>query len=456
MKVKDRNIVVVGAARSGLAAARLLKQNGAEVLVSDGGPIKAEVKSILTAAGISFEENGHSTRAYAADFAVTSPGVPDSAPILQHYAAGENRVYSEIEAASWFNSSKVIAITGSNGKTTVTSWLGHLMQTASLSHKVAGNIGIAFSDVVSEAITSAKRTDWTVLEVSSFQLDHIETFSPKISCVLNITSDHLNRYENSFDKYAASKMRILMNQGEGDVFICWSEDTIVRELLKNIQFGRGTPHIWQFSSDTEVENGIFVRENKIFFKINQTEEYLMYVDEIGLRGRHNLHNSLAVALAARAAEIRIEYIRDSLMKFEGVEHRLEEVRVLDGIRYINDSKATNVNAVWYALDSFNVPLTLIMGGRDKGNDYSEIVEQVKSKVHTIISIGEAQQSIADQLKAHVPNFKTAATMEEAVRMAKKGAKRGEVVLMSPACASFDMFESYEHRGNEFKKYVNTL
>jgi UDP-N-acetylmuramoylalanine--D-glutamate ligase len=216
------------------------------------------------------------------------------------------------------------------------------------------------------------------------------------------------------------------------------------------------PKIWRFSSVSTVQQGIFVRDNKIFFNTDNQEEYLMQIEEIGLKGRHNLHNGLATALAARAAEIRIEYIRDSLMKFEGVEHRLEYVRELDGVKYINDSKATNVNAVWYALDSIHVPTILILGGRDKGNDYSELVEQIKQKVHTIIAIGEGQKAIIDQLKEHVPYLLTADSMEQAVKEAKKVAKRGESVLLSPACASFDMFENYEHRGQEFKKYVNNL
>lgn len=452
MDVKNRHIVVIGAARSGLAAARLLHRQGARVLVTDGGKISNESKNLMHNLGIQFEEGEHTKQAFEAEFAVASPGVPDEAPIMQYYLTNRNDVYSEIEVASWFNHSNIVAITGSNGKTTVSSWLGHTWKTANISHNVAGNIGIAFSDVVA----FEKPADWTILEVSSFQLDHIHNFRPKISCILNITPDHLNRYQNKFENYAASKMRILENQGPNDVFICWNEDPIVGDLLEKKTFSSGKPRIWRFSSDVEVEEGIFVRDGQIIFKTQMKEEFLMHVDEIGLRGRHNVHNGLAMALAARAAEIRIESIRDSLMKFEGVEHRLENVRELDGVKYINDSKATNVNAVWYALDSYKVPMVLILGGRDKGNNYAEIADQVRSKVHTIIAIGESKAAIEKQLKEHVPTLKTAESMEEAVRLARKVAKRGEVVLLSPACASFDMFESYEHRGKEFKKYVNTL
>jgi UDP-N-acetylmuramoylalanine--D-glutamate ligase len=450
--VKNQHIVVIGAARSGLAAALLLNKKGADVYLTDAGTISDLYKSQLITNNIRFEENGHTEQALGADFAVVSPGVPDEAPVIQHYLGLNKPVYSEIEIGSWFTNKPIVAVTGSNGKTTVTSWLGHMWKTAGISAHVAGNIGVAFSDVVRES----ESTDWSILEVSSFQLDHIDTFRPKISLLLNITPDHLNRYQYNFGNYAASKMRIGMNQTNSDVFICWNEDVVVSRLLDQQTHWSSQPKIWRFSSVSTVQQGIFVRDNKIFFNTDNQEEYLMQIEEIGLKGRHNLHNGLATALAARAAEIRIEYIRDSLMKFEGVEHRLEYVRELDGVKYINDSKATNVNAVWYALDSIHVPTILILGGRDKGNDYSELVEQIKQKVHTIIAIGEGQKAIIDQLKEHVPYLLTADSMEQAVKEAKKVAKRGESVLLSPACASFDMFENYEHRGQEFKKYVNNL
>jgi UDP-N-acetylmuramoylalanine--D-glutamate ligase len=274
--------------------------------------------------------------------------------------------------------------------------------------------------------------------------------------LLNITPDHLNRYQYNFENYAASKMRIGMNQSDQDVFIFWNEDPVVQRLLPGHFSRTDRPRLWAFSSTSEVKDGIFVRGNKIYFNIDNNEEYLMHLEEIGLKGRHNLHNGLATALAARAAEIRIDAIRDSLMRFEGVEHRLEQVRELDGVRFINDSKATNVNAVWYALESMKVPVVLILGGRDKGNDYSELVEQIHQKVHTIIAIGEGKKAIVEQLGKHVPYLIEADSMEDAVRASKKVAKRGETVLLSPACASFDMFENYEHRGSEFKKYVNQL
>ncbi|HAC16573.1 MAG TPA: UDP-N-acetylmuramoyl-L-alanine--D-glutamate ligase, partial [Bacteroidetes bacterium] len=408
--VRDKNIIVIGAAKSGVAVARLLKEHGANVFVTDSGNISGENKETLSNSGIGFEEGGHSEQCRIADLAIVSPGVPDEAPLVQYYLNAEREVHSEIEIASWFSKKPIVAVTGSNGKTTVTSWLGHLWKSAGLSADVGGNIGVAYSDLV----RSKNNTDWSILEVSSFQLDHISTFRPKISCLLNITPDHLNRYQYKFENYAKSKMRIGMNQKDSDVFISWNEDPITNGLLYSTFNREDKPRIWKFSSTSEVTDGIFVRNDEIFFNTDKQEEYLMHIEEIGLKGRHNLHNGLATALAARAAEIRIESIRDSLMKFEGVEHRLEFVRKLDGVQFVNDSKATNVNAVWYALESFKMPVVLILGGRDKGNDYAELVEQIHQKVHTIVAIGEGKQAIKDQLSEHVPYLIEADSMEEAV------------------------------------------
>jgi UDP-N-acetylmuramoylalanine--D-glutamate ligase len=445
-------VVVVGAAKSGLAAARLLRTQGADVFLTDSGTMPDTAKARLAADGIAFEDGGHTDRAYAADFLVISPGVPTEAPIVQSYLNAGKKVYSEIELASWFERGRTVAVTGSNGKTTTASWLDHLWSTAKAPHLLAGNIGIAYSDVV---LDSADHTT-SLLEISSFQLDHIDTFRPTVGILLNITPDHLNRYQYKFENYAASKMRMCENQREGDVFIYWHEDPVVAPLIAALKGKPGAPRFMAFSDESRPDEGIFVRDGQIFFHLNHQEEFLMLVEDLGLRGRHNLHNGLATALAARVSEIKNEFIRESLMRFEGVEHRLETVRTLDGVSYINDSKATNVNAVWYALDSVKNPLVLILGGRDKGNDYSELIPQIHAKVHTIVAIGEGKAAIETQLREHVPNFLVADSMEQAVRMSKKAAKRGESVLLSPACASFDMFENYEHRGREFKKYVNQL
>lgn len=448
--VQNKHIVVIGAARSGVAAAILLKQKGADIFVTDFGAISENSKAKLAAASINFEENGHTPLAEAGEFAVVSPGVPTESPIVQHYLNSGKEVLSEIEIASWFTDEEIIAITGSNGKTTVTTWLTHIWETADADYSLAGNIGYAFS----EKVEDAKGTH--ILEVSSFQLDHIKDFKPTISVLLNITPDHLNRYGHSFEAYAASKFRITENQTAKNWFIFNYDDPMIKKHVEELQMKESFPQLWGFSNKNEVPEGAFIRNEQIIFRFNNKEETLMPVYELGLRGQHNLQNGLAAALAARAAEIKNETIRESLKTFTGVEHRLEIARVVDGVKYINDSKATNVNAVWFALDSFNVPLTLILGGRDKGNDYSELIGQIKEKVHTIIAIGESKDNVQAQLENVAPHFETADTMRDAVRLAKKGAKRGEVVLLSPACSSFDMFDDYEHRGRVFKEEVNKL
>lgn len=449
-EVKGKHIVVIGAAKSGVAAALLLSKKGAEVFVSDNGAIAEPVKQKLTAAGISFEENGHTEQSRNGDFAVVSPGVPTEAAVIQHYLNEGKRIYSEVEAASWFTRQKIVAVTGSNGKTTVANWMDHLWSTANRNHALAGNIGVAFSDTIEQ-----NEGDF-LLEISSFQLDHIQDFKPDVSMILNITPDHLNRYQNSLEAYAAAKFRITENQTANDRFIYNYDDPIIQKHVEQLKHKSSGPQLWAFSDVNEVPEGAFVRNNHIIFKFNNEEEPLMPVEEIGLQGRHNLSNGLATALAARAAEIKNETIRESLKTFAGVEHRLELAREVDGVKYINDSKATNVNAVWFALDSFHVPVTLILGGRDKGNDYSELEKQIREKVHTIIAIGESKSRIEEQLGDVSPNFVKVETMGGAVRAAQKVAKKGEVVLLSPACASFDMFDSYEHRGKIFKEEVNKL
>lgn len=448
--VQNTHIVVLGAARSGLAVARLLKEQGAKVFVSDYGAIKPAAKKILVESNIPFEENGHSDRARNALFAVVSPGVPTKSAIVQHYIHAQKDVFSEIEVASWFTDQPIVAITGSNGKTTVTSWLAHMWKTAQIDFSMAGNIGYAFSEKVSEAKGAH------ILEVSSFQLDHIDAFKPTIGVLLNITPDHLDRYENSLEAYAAAKFRLTENQTDEHFFIYNYDDPLIQKHIESLKHTKSHPKLWGFSSKNEVPEGAFVRNEHIIFRLNNQEESLMPAYELGLSGTHNLQNGLAAALAARAGEIKNEAIRESLQTFSGVEHRLEVVRTVDGVKYINDSKATNVNAVWFALDSFNVPLTLILGGRDKGNDYSEIDFLVRDKVHTIIAIGESKDRIEAQLSKVAPNFMKADSLRDAVRMAKKGAKRGEVVLLSPACSSFDMFDDYEHRGKVFKEEVAKL
>ena len=450
--IKNKHIVVAGAARSGIAAARLLVKHAASVFVTDAGPIAAHFKEALQEASIPFEEKGHSNKAEEGDFLVISPGIPSDSSIAKAYITEGKHVYSELEAASWFNENRMIAVTGSNGKTTVVNWLNDIWDASSQPHALAGNIGTAFSDVVS---ATDKSSD-ILLEVSSFQLDHIDSFRPSVSMILNITPDHLNRYDNNFEKYAKAKFRITENQTKDDWFIYNSDDPLLNEFSKTLSEQDISPRQLAFSIKKEVDEGIFLKDGALILTLNQKKQTLINMKDVGLPGKHNLKNGMAAALAARACEISNNHIRESLKRFEGVEHRLELVRVLNGVSYINDSKATNINAVWYALDSFNMPIVLILGGRDKGNNYCELQPQLVEKVHTIVSIGEAREAIQSQLNNVVPDILDADSLEEAIKISRKKAKRGEIVLLSPACSSFDMFESYEHRGNRFKEIVSQL
>jgi UDP-N-acetylmuramoylalanine--D-glutamate ligase len=312
-------------------------------------------------------------------------------------------------------------------------------------------------ETIGEAGSTVTRGEYYwILEVSSFQLDHIHTFCPNVSVLLNITPDHLDRYNHSMDDYSASKFRITQQQSAGQTFIYNYDDLRVRSHAQQLLGQSDAPRLWAFSTQEAVVEGAFLHNNQIIFRLNNHEEILMSPFELGLQGQHNLQNGLATALAARACEIKNEVIRESLSRFTGVEHRLEVVRELDGIKYINDSKATNVNAVWFALDSIKTPMTLILGGRDKGNDYTELRDQLLEKVHTVIAIGESRDRIQEQIGDMVPHFIVADDMRTAVRSAQKQAKRGEVVLLSPACSSFDMFDNYEHRGRAFKECVQHL
>jgi UDP-N-acetylmuramoylalanine--D-glutamate ligase len=420
--------------------------------VSEFGEMATTVRDRLSAAGIQFEENGHTERAKEADLVVISPGVPSDSPVVVDFLSRGIPVWSELEMACRYMDGRITAVTGSNGKTTTTTWIDDIWKRAGRTHVTAGNIGTALSEHVLNGVPS-----WTdvILEVSSFQLDHIEAFRPNVALLLNITPDHLNRYQYKFENYIASKFRMFENQQPDDILIYWADDPVIRANISEFMKPEG-PQMWTFSSETAVAQGAWVSDGKLMITLNGKTEAIMSLDEISLKGRHNLHNGMAAALAARANEISVDVIRESLSQFEGVEHRLELVRILDGVRYINDSKATNVNAVWYALDSIHTPMVLILGGRDKGNNYSELFGQIREKVHTIVSIGEGREAIREQLGGVVINLIEAESMQEAVRVARKSARRGEAVLLSPACASFDMFENYEHRGREFKKAVHNL
>ena len=471
--VAGARVTVVGAARSGLAAARLLARHGATVFLTDAGDIAAGATEALDAAGVQYESGGHTRRALDADWLVVSPGVPTTAPVVQSAVRQRVPVYSEVEVASWFCQGPIVAITGSNGKTTTTSLVGHLFETAGRAHVVAGNIGFAFADYADtvEADTTA------VLEVSSFQLDQIASFRPRVSVLLNITPDHLDRYEHSLDLYAASKVRVFENAGPGDWVVYNHDDARVRAAAQAHLAAHPGAIAAPFSIEDELPQGAFVRldaqgAEQIVLALPDSHTSppnvtLMPTADLALPGRHNLYDSLAAAIVARAMEIRSDIVRESLTSFEGVPHRLEKVRTLNGVAYVNDSKATNVNAVWYALESFAGPPTpgrggaggrvvLIAGGKDKGNDYGPLKPLVEAKVGGVVAIGESAETVERELGPHAPTVARAASMEEAIQFARLMAEPGDTVLLSPACASFDMFDNYEDRGDTFKRLVNAL
>ena len=454
--VHDKKVTVVGAARSGLAAARMLAERGATVFLTELGDGSDAARAELDAAGVDYEFGGHTERALDADFFVVSPGVPTQSDLIQQALQNNLPVYSEIEAASWFCDAPIVAITGSNGKTTTTSLVAHVLRTAERPLVLAGNIGTAFADVVDDCTDGAT----VVLEVSSFQLDHIDTFRPRVALLLNITPDHLNRYDDDFSNYAASKFRVFENQGDGDVLVYNHDDALVREHAERAA-KRGVV-CYPFSIERELDRGAFVRDDTLILRLlnlsddSPMEEVLMPTSDLSLRGRHNLYNSLAAAISARALEISSDVVRESLASFEGVPHRLEFVREHGGVKYVNDSKATNVNAVWYALESFSEPIVLIAGGRDKGNDYSALTDLVKERVRGVVGLGESGDKVVYELGDHAKAAARAHSMQEALQFAQLMAEPGDVVLLSPACASFDMYANYEARGDEFKRLVHGL
>lgn len=450
--LRGKNVTVVGAARSGVAAARLLHAQGARVFVTDSGQIEPAFRRALRAEGIAFEEGGHSDRAARADFLATSPGVPSSIPLLRQAFAAGAPVYSEIEVASWFCRAPVIAVTGTNGKTTTVLLLGHLFRQAGKKVFVGGNTGYPFSNFAEAAGPS----DLVALEVSSFQLDHIATFRPWIAVMLNLAPDHMDRYDQDFDAYARSKFRITENQGPGDWFVCNRDDGEVRARASALRAAREKePALLEYSRMGAVAEGAFAQDGEIALRITD-EKILMRSDELSLTGPHNLHNALAATVAARVAGLSPAVLREGLRTFAGVPHRMELIRETGGVRYVNDSKATNVHAVRYALESMDVPVVLIAGGRDKGNDYAPLKQLVKQKVRAVVAVGESAGKVVRELGSEAAFAMVAGSFEEAVRRARLCAKVGDVVLLSPACASFDMFRNYEERGDAFRHLVNAL
>lgn len=448
----EKKVTVVGAARSGIAAAKLLKRKGFCVFLTDSNTeekIDSSFLKDINSSGIEHEFGSHSSRAYEADMMIVSPGVPQNSAIIKNALDKGINVISEIEAASWYCKGKVIAITGTNGKTTTTTLIGKMFRDAGYRTFVCGNIGIAFSDVVD----MTDENSIVVLETSSFQLDNISKFRPFISILLNVTPDHLDRYD-SFEKYLESKMKITKNQLNTEHFVYNYDDELVRRSAEKVHASKSA-----FSLGPEVkrasETGAYLNTKDLIYYYYMGEENIIDTQKLIIKGEHNIYNAMASVISAKIFGIEKDYIRKTLENFKGVEHRLEYVRELEGIKYYNDSKATNVNSVWYALKGFSEKLVLILGGKDKGNDYTQIEKEVLAHCKHIVAIGSSAQKVYDFFNGKISAEK-AGDMKDAVLKCRAAASPGDVVLLSPACASFDMFDNYEHRGKVFKEIVNSL
>ncbi|HSH51271.1 MAG TPA: UDP-N-acetylmuramoyl-L-alanine--D-glutamate ligase [Bacteroidales bacterium] len=443
----NERIVILGAGESGVGSAILAKKYSADVFVSDSGIIKDKYKNLLDNYGIIWEEKKHTRKLILnANEIIKSPGIPEKIEIVQQAIEQNIPVISEIEYASRFCNAYKICITGSNGKTTTTNLIYHLLKNAGLNVGIAGNVGQSWAWQVAE-----KKYDYYVIELSSFQLDGLYDFKTDIAVLMNITPDHLDRY-NSMQDYVDSKFRIIQNQTAKDYFIYCADDEITRkEFEKRLIPAKKIP----FSIKEKLTEGAFIEENNI--KINyQNNHFTMSIQKLALKGQHNMYNSMAAGISAQVLKIRKEVIRESLSNFQGVEHRLEFVLKVHGIEFINDSKATNVNSTWYALESVPDDIIWIVGGVDKGNDYSILEDLVQTKVKAIICLGVDNTKIHKAFGRVVSTIIDTQSASEAVKTAYYLAKKGDTVLLSPACASFDLFENYEDRGNKFKQAVREL
>lgn len=443
-----KRIVILGAGESGAGAAVLAKQKGFEVFVSDKSEIKEKYKNVLSKAGIDWEEKQHTeSKILNAAEVIKSPGIPEKAELIKKLRAQGTPVISEIEFASRYTTAKLICITGSNGKTTTTLLTYHILQKAGLNVGLAGNVGKSFALQVAE-----NNFDYYVLELSSFQLDDMYAFRADIAILLNITPDHLDRYDYKLENYADSKFRICNNQRPEDAFIYCADDEVTIETMKRKTI---TAKMYPFSIRRKLEEGAWLEEKELKVHINNTQ-LSMTIEELAMQGKHNIYNSMAASTAARLIDVRKDSIRESLADFQNVEHRLEFVTRVNNVSYINDSKATNVNSAWYALESMETPVVWIVGGVDKGNDYTSLYELVQARVHSIVCLGKDNEKIIKAFGDKVANLVEVSTMMEAVKAASRLAKKGETVLLSPACASFDLFENYEDRGHKFKEAVRSL
>ena len=444
----NSRIVVLGAGESGVGSAILAQNKGFDVFVSDMSAIKPQYKAELEKRNIPYEEKQHTeTLILNADEVIKSPGIPEKAPIIKALRAQNTPIISEIEFAGRYTKAKTICITGSNGKTTTTMLTYHILCEAGYKVGLAGNVGKSFAWQVAE-----QEFDYYVIELSSFQLDGMYDFRADVAILLNITPDHLDRYEYKFQNYIDSKFRILQNMTKEQTFIYWSEDPVIKaELAKREIMASQAP----FKESTIHNSQFTITEDELIFGFE--EELRIKTEEITIKGKHNMYNSMAAAVAANIMGVKNETIRRSLATFQGVEHRLEYVATIRGVRYINDSKATNVNSCWYALQSMKTPVVLILGGTDKGNDYSEIADLVREKVHTLIFMGLDNKKLNEYFGLNT-NCKIIDTdnLADAVKAAYDVAQKGDTVLLSPCCASFDLFKNYEDRGEQFKQAVKQL
>jgi UDP-N-acetylmuramoylalanine--D-glutamate ligase len=442
-------LVILGGGESGVGTAILGKKKGYDVFVSDFGKIKENYKEVLTINKIAFEDEKHTEELILnADVVMKSPGIPEKSPIVKKLLEKKIPVISEIEFAAPFTTATTIGITGSNGKTTTTLLTYHLLKQGGLNVGLAGNIGKSFAWQVAE-----NKHDCYVLELSSFQLDGIINYKPDIAVLLNISPDHLDRYNYDYNLYIDSKFRITMNQNEDDYLIYDEDDEAITNWLANNKIKANK---LPFSLTKKIEEGGSITENnEININLND-ENFIMPINKLALEGKHNVKNTMAATTVAQLMNIRKATIRESLSNFQGAEHRLEKVLKINNVQYINDSKATNVNATFFALDSMNTPTVWIVGGVDKGNDYDELMSLVREKVKGIICLGVDNKKLADKFEGLVEMFVETTSMSEAVKIANKMAEKGDTVLLSPACASFDLFENYEDRGKQFKQAVQNL
>lgn len=445
---KHLKIAILGAGESGVGSAVLAAKQGYDVLLSDMGTIKDKYKKVLHDYAIKYEENKHDEEwILSAHEVIKSPGIPDKAPLIKKLHEQGTPVISEIEFAARYTNAKLIGITGTNGKTTTTLLTYHILTKAGLNVGLAGNIGKSFALQVAE-----NNFDYYVLELSSFQLDGMFKVRLHIAVLLNITPDHLDRYNYELQNYINSKFRIVQNQTNADYFIYCHDDEI---LSKQFSQFNTSAQLLPFSLQQSFTEGAFIENENLIINHNHNI-FSMSIHDLALQGKHNQYNSMAAGLSARVLEVRKEIIRESLEDFVNVEHRLEFVAKVHGIEFINDSKATNVNSTWYALESMNNPVVWIVGGQDKGNDYSMLMNLVKDKVKAIVCLGKDNSKIHKAFKGTIALIEDATTAEEAVKKAYRLGKKGDIVLLSPACASFDLFENYEDRGHQFKQAVRSL